>query len=161
MSRLAADTTVYWSVQAVDSAFQGGPFAAEGSFVAGAPPRPTLPPSCDRADVAAVIYGVPEGTPVRAWVGGTEQPTLYTAHDAFGRQAVLWTFYPPQSTDWTVRVEPQLPAGYASPRWQYRLVWIEPPPPGFVAGASAGGAVTISRCSGTVLHFQLVDTGAQ
>jgi len=118
-------------------------------------------PLCERADVAAVIYGAWEGTPVRAWVGGGEQPTLHTAHDAFGRQAVLWTFYPPQSTDWTVRVQPQLPAGLQAPRWQYKLVWIEPAPPGFVSGQAAGGAVTISRCSGTVLHFQLVDTGAQ
>ncbi|HOG46226.1 MAG TPA: Ig domain-containing protein, partial [Anaerolineae bacterium] len=118
-------------------------------------------PLCTRADVAAVIYGAPEGTPVRAYVGGTEQPTLYSAHDAFGRQAVLWTFYPPASTDWTVRVEPQLPPGLEAPRWQYKLVWIEPAPPGFVSGAAAGSAVTVSRCSGTVLHFQLVDTGAQ
>lgn len=124
-----------------------------------APPAPPAP-LCSRADVAAVVYGAWEGTPVRAWVGGTEQPTLYTAHDAFGRQAVLWTFYPPQSTDWTVRVEPQLPPGLESPRWQYRLVWIEPAPPGFQPG-QAGRPVTIRSCSGTVLHFQLVDTGAE
>jgi hypothetical protein len=151
---------------------------AGGTIVAGAPnhqvgtipwagaayvfERPAPPaPLCERADVAAVIYGAWEGTPVRAWVGGTEQPTLYTAHDAFGRQAVLWTFYPPASTSWTVRVEPQLPPGLESPRWQYRLVWIEPAPPGFQPGQAAGRAVTIRSCSGTVLHFQLVDTGAE
>ncbi len=125
-------------------------------------PSPASPaPLCARADVAAVIYGAGEGTPVKAWVGGTAQPTLYTAHDAFGRQAVLWTFYPPASSDWTVSVEPQLPPGLEGPRWQYRLVWIEPAPPGFQPGQAAGGAVTVSRCSGTVLHFQLVDTGAE
>ncbi|HPL26856.1 MAG TPA: fibronectin type III domain-containing protein [Anaerolineae bacterium] len=123
-------------------------------------PLSVAPPPCTRADVVAVLYGAPEGTPVRAWVGGTEQPTLYTAHDAFGRQAVLWTFYPPQDIGWTVRVEPQLPAGLAGPRWQYRLVWIEPPAAGSVAGHSAAGVVTISRCSGAVLRFQLVDTDA-
>jgi hypothetical protein len=38
---LAPGTTYYWSVQAIDSAWAGGPFAVEGQFTTDAPPTPT------------------------------------------------------------------------------------------------------------------------
>ncbi len=122
-------------------------------------PMPEAPHGCTRADVAVVIYGGWDGIPVKAYVGGTEQETLYTAHDAFGRAAVLWTFYPPAGVSWQVSVAPHVPAGLDPVRWQYRLLGIETDKSGVhdAADATAG----ISRCSERVLHFQLVDTGAE
>ncbi|HRZ39187.1 MAG TPA: VCBS repeat-containing protein, partial [Candidatus Paceibacterota bacterium] len=42
LANLQAGTTYYWSVQAVDTAFAGGPFAEEQSFVAGTPEPPLI-----------------------------------------------------------------------------------------------------------------------
>ncbi|MHB0856124.1 MAG: proprotein convertase P-domain-containing protein [Anaerolineae bacterium] len=106
-------------------------------------------PACTRADVAVIVYGAWEGTPVEAYVGGTRQTTLHTAADAQGRQAVLWTFYPPTGAAWEVSVVPQLPAGLDPARWRYELL-----------SPSTSSSVSVSRCSQNVLYFQLVDGGS-
>ncbi len=103
------------------------------------------PSSSARADVSAIIYGGWNGILVDASVGGTPQPTLATALDGWGRPAVLWTFYPPEGSGWTVVVTPRLPAGLDPARWQY-----EP----------ASASVTIAPGSEEQVTFQLVDTGA-
>lgn len=139
--------------------FAVGEFGIYTGSPAEEPTEPTPPPARARADVAAVIYGGWEGIPVKAYVGGTEQETLYTAHDAFGRQTVLWTFYPPANASWQVLVAPQLPAGLDPARWQYRLVYIESNKLGVKDPTSA--TASIWRCSEHIFHFQLVDTGAQ
>ncbi len=72
-----------------------------------------------RTDVSVIIYGGWNGIAVNATVGGSAQPTMYTALDAFGRPAVLWTFYPPAGETWTVVVTPQLPAGFSPEEWKY------------------------------------------
>ncbi len=99
---------------------------------------------CTRADVSAVIFGGWDGIAVQATVGGTRQETLFTAQDASGEAAVLWTFYPPEGEEWSVVVTPQLPAGLDPERWKFE---------------SASRAVTIERCSQHQVTFQLVDTG--
>jgi len=43
------------------------------------PQKPTPEPPCIRSDVSVIIYGGWGNTPVKAWVGGTEQTTLYSA----------------------------------------------------------------------------------
>jgi hypothetical protein len=119
---------------------------------------PVIDSSCTRADVAVVVYGGWDGIPVNASVGGTAQEALYTARDAFGNAAVLWTFYP-AAGGWPVSVAPQLPAGLDPARWQYRLVGLEVNGRAVENPASAGA--TISPCSEHVFYFQLVDTGAR
>jgi len=118
---------------------------------------PVIDSSCTRADVAVVVYGGWDGIPVNAYVGGTAQETLYTAHDAFGNAAVLWTFYP-AAGGWPVSVAPQLPAGLDPARWQYRLVGLKVN--GRAVENPAGAGATIFPCSEHVFYFQLVDTGA-
>src|SRR5690606_7697826 len=85
------------------------------------------PPSAKlstRADVAVVIYGGWDGIPVNAYVGGAAQETMYTARDANGDAAVLWTFYPP-ARGWNVSVAPQTPPGKDPAEWTYELLRIE------------------------------------
>ncbi|HOR01462.1 MAG TPA: hypothetical protein PLJ35_21835 [Anaerolineae bacterium] len=131
---------------------------ALGEFgIFGIPSASEEPPICVRADVAVVIYGGWDGIAVNAYVGGTKQETLYTARDAFGEAAVLWTFYPPDS-GWSVSVAPATPPGKDPQRWRYKLVRIEPD--GDDAEDSAGAGATIYPCSEHVFYFQLVDTGA-
>ena len=134
--------------------FAIGEFGISGEGIA--PP----PSSCTRADVAVVIYGGWDGIPIRAYVGGTEQTALYTARDAFGNAAVLWTFYPPQS-GWSVSVAPQLPAGLDPARWQYKLVALRSSwPKSTVYGPSSASAY-LYPCSERVFYFQLIDAGAK
>lgn len=127
-------------------------------------PDPTTTPgraACTRADVAVVVYGAWGGTPVEAFVGGTKQTTLYTASDSQGRQAVLWTFYPPAGKSWEVAVAPQLPAGLDPDRWEYVLLGAESR--GANGGWSEASASTVhaTRCSAHVLTYQLVDRGVE
>ena len=110
-----------------------------------------------RADVAAVIYGGWSGIPVQAWVGGTAQPTLYTAPNHEGHAAVLFTFWPPEGAAWKVGVSPALAAGLDASRWEIKLVgmttggkWVASP---------TVGDVTITQGSQIVLYYQLVDKG--
>ncbi len=114
---------------------------------------------CTRSDVAAVIYGGWDGIPVKAYVGGTEQQTLYTARDAFGNPAVLWTFYPPAS-GWDVSVAPQTPPGLDPARWQYKLVAVGVGRPAKMDYDPESAGARIYRCSEKVFYFQLIDTGA-
>ncbi len=125
-------------------------------------PTPTepVPVESGRVDVSAVIYGGWNGIPVTAWVGGTEQETLFTEQDGSGLPAVLWTFYPPAGKSWTVTVAPQTPAGLDPERWQYRLVRIVEPLRGTEVLNPGAASVTIARGTQYVLYFQLVDTGA-
>jgi len=120
---------------------------------------PPTPVPCIRADVAVVIYGGWNGIPVKAWVGGTEQQTLYTALDSFGQPQVLWTFYPPENTSWSVSVEPQTPEGKDPARWQYKLLRIESPSQGTVNNNPGSATVSITRCNQYVFYFQLMDMG--
>jgi len=115
-------------------------------------PEPEEPPVCEetpippciRADISAIIWGGWDGIVVNATVGGAQQQPMLTAHDAFGRPAVLWTFYPPEDDDWNVVVTPQLPASLDPKLWKY-----EP----------ASATVTIGRCHGTQVFFRLIHTG--
>ncbi len=119
-------------------------------------------PSCScsrRADVSVTVYGGWDGIPVQAWVGGTEQETLYTAHDASGEAAVLWTLYPPAGEAFNVSVAPQTPPGKDPARWQYRLVRIEGPTPGEVNNEPKSADVPVSAGSQYRLYFQLLDMG--
>jgi uncharacterized repeat protein (TIGR01451 family) len=122
--------------------------------------QPPTPAPCIRSDVAVVIYGGWNGIPVKAWVGGTEQQTLYTAVDSFGEQQVMWTFYPPENTSWSVSVQPQTPEGKDPARWQYKLLRIESPSQGTVNNNPSSASVSITRCNQYVIYFQLVDLGA-
>jgi len=115
------------------------------------------PVTSPRADVAAVIYGGWSGIPVQAWVGGTAQPTLYTAPNHEGHAAVLFTFWPPEGAAWKVGVSPALAAGLDASRWEIKLVgmttggkWVASP---------TVGDVTITQGSQIVLYYQLVDKG--
>jgi hypothetical protein len=110
-----------------------------------------------RADVAAVIYGGWSGMAVQAWVGGTAQPTLYTAPNHLGHAAVLFTFWPPEGAAWKVGVSPALPAGLDPARWEIKLVgmttggkWVASP---------TVGDVTVTQGSQIVLYYQLIDKG--
>ncbi len=98
--------------------------------------------ACTRADVSAIVFGVQNGVAVNATVGGTPQPTLFTALDAFGRPAVLWTFFPPPGETWTVVVTPQLPAGLSPEEWRF-----EP----------TSRTVEIQACSQHQVTFQLIN----
>jgi len=135
--------------------FSRGEGFAVGEFGIYSGPRIDSP--CTRADVAVVVYGGWDGIPVNAYVGGTAQETLYTARDAFGNPAVLWTFYP-AAGGWPVSVAPVTPAGLDPARWQYRLVGLEVN--GRAVENPAGAGATIFPCSEHVFYFQLVDTGA-
>ena len=111
-----------------------------------------------RADVGVVIYGGWGGMPVQAWVGGTAQPTLYTAPNHEGHAAVLFTFWPPESTSWKVSVAPALPAGLDPALWEIQLVGIRR---GSTSGAApTSGDVTITRGSQIVLYYQLLSKAA-
>ena len=121
--------------------------------------QPATPVPCIRSDVAVVVFGGWNDIPVKAWVGGTEQETLYTALDAFGQQQVMWTFYPPENTSWDVTVQPQTPEGKDPARWQYQLVRIESPSLGTENNSPSSASVSIRRCNQYVLYFQLMDNG--
>ncbi|NLE57249.1 MAG: hypothetical protein GX616_02735, partial [Planctomycetes bacterium] len=121
--------------------------------------QPPTPEPCTRADVSVVVYAGWNNIPVKAWVGGAEQPTLYTAVDGFGQQQVMWTFYPPANARWNVTVQPQTPDGMDSARWQYRLLRVESPSAGTSNNSPSAATVSISRCNQYVLYFQLVDLG--
>ncbi|MHB1318710.1 MAG: hypothetical protein ACYCYF_08855 [Anaerolineae bacterium] len=107
-----------------------------------------------RADVGVVIYGGWGGMPVQAWVGGTAQPTLYTAPNHEGEAAALFTFWPPENTSWQVSVAPEMPAYLDPALWELKLVGIRR---GTTWGeAPASGDLTIARGSQIVLYYQLL-----
>lgn len=116
------------------------------------------------ANVAVIIYGGWNGIPVKAYVGGTPQPTMYTALDAKGEAAVLWTFYPPAGTDWNVLVEPQTPPGLDGSRWQYKLVRVVKGNSGrrdaLTEVANPSSQLSIESCNEYVFYYQLIDTQA-
>jgi len=60
---------VYWSVQAVDSSFLGGPFAAESSFTATPPPAATTGAAGETSLSAAMLLGRvhPKGLAANYW----------------------------------------------------------------------------------------------
>jgi len=97
---------------------------------------------CIRTDVTVIIYGGWDGIPVKAWVGGTEQETLYTETNSFGEPQVMWTFYPPENTTWNVSVAAELPAGLDPEEWYYK--------------ALSSTSVTIGRCQQHVIYLQLL-----
>ncbi|MFO7698290.1 MAG: hypothetical protein R6X16_14205 [Anaerolineae bacterium] len=137
-------TTLSIGVGGYSSGFAIGEFGIYGL------PDPTSP----RADVGVVIYGGWGGMPVQAWVGGTAQPTLYTAPNDEGEASVLFTFWPPEDTSWKVSVAPELPAGLDPALWEFKLVGIRR---GTTRGeAPASGDVTIARGSQIVLYYQML-----
>jgi len=117
---------------------------------------PTPVPPCVRTDVSVIIYGAWGNTPVKAWVGGTEQTTLYTAANSQGEQQVMWTFYPPESGTWTVNVAAELPAGANGDEWSYKLIRVESPTEGWTNDSPAAASVNISRCQQYVIYLQLL-----
>jgi len=122
---------------------------------------PTPEPPCIRADVSVIIYGGWNDIAITAWVGGTEQETLYTKLNSFGEPQVMWTLYPPETGRWDVSVQPQLPAGLDPAEWELKLVRIESPTEGWVNESPSSGSVSIQRCDEYVIYYQLVHTGAQ
>ena len=69
LTNLAAGSTCYWSVQAVDAAWAGSAFASEGVFIVpGAPAVVTLP-AADIAQTQATLKGTvnPNGLPTQVW----------------------------------------------------------------------------------------------
>ena len=145
-------TTITFGADAISGGVCIGEF---GIYTDPAPVE--APVTSPRADVAAVIYGGWSGIPVQAWVGGTAQPTLYTAPNHEGHAAVLFTFWPPEGAAWKVGVSPALAAGLDASRWEIKLVgmttggkWVASP---------TVGDVTITQGSQIVLYYQLVDKG--
>jgi len=131
-----------------------GPSLAIGEFgICGAP---TGNP---RADVAVVIYGGWSGMPVQAWVGGTPQPVQYTAPDASGEAATLFTFWPAPGEAWPLTIAPQLPAELDPTRWEIRPVGISRR--GVWREASDWTGLTVTGGAEIVLYFQLIDRGIQ
>ena len=110
------------------------------------PPSPTATPvpACTRANVIVRIYGGWGGIPVRCWVGGTEQPAQTASVDSSGAAAAHWTFDVPAGATWSVRVEPQLPAGLDPARWGYN---------------TSSATVSIRGCQDATATFQLIDRG--
>lgn len=82
-----------------------------------------------RSDVSVIIYGGWNGIPARAWVGGTEQETLYTAVNSFGDAQAMWTFYP--DGVWPVVVDVALPPGLDPEQWELKLIRITSPTAGW------------------------------
>jgi len=101
-------------------------------------PEPSI-----RSDVIVIIYGGWDGIPVRAWVGGTEQPSRETALNDEGEAQAMWSFYPPEGVRWTVRVAAELPAGLDPVRWEIQPL--------------DATTVTIGRREKRVIRMQLVD----
>jgi hypothetical protein len=122
--------------------------------------RPT-PEPCIRSDVSVIIYGGWNDIPVKAWVGGTEQETLYTKLNSFGEPQTMWTFYPPETEHWVVSAQPELPPGLDPDEWEYKLVRTESPTEGWVNDNPGSASVKIRRCEEYVIYFQLVHTGAK
>lgn len=111
-----------------------------------------------RANVSVLVYGGWSGIPVRAWVGGTQQPVLVTAPNHEGVPAVLFSFWPPAGSAWKVSATPDLPTELDPARWEYRLLGISTN--GTWAGAPASGEVTVSQGTQIILYYQLYDKGA-
>ncbi len=151
-SYTAGQAGIYWAV------VYAGTCAGESNHVSvlGCPPEP-----CTVADVAVVIRGGPAGMPVRAWLDGAEQATRLTAPSGAGQSIAFWSFYPAAGTSPLVQVEPQLPAGYAAPRWQLRLVQVQSPTTGLVINGPGAAAVNIAPCNRYILTYDLVDTQPQ
>ncbi len=141
------------SIQVAVDTEAGGFAIGEFGIVSGTPTeRPAFVDA--RADVSVVVFGGWGGMPVQAWVGGTAQPTLYTAPNDEGDAAVLFSFWPPAATSWVVSVAPGLPAGLDPAFWELKLVGIRR---GATWGeAPASGSVTIMRGSQVVLYYQLL-----
>jgi hypothetical protein len=80
VTNLVPDTRYYWSVQSVDTAWAGSPFAGEYSFVAVAPPRIDVQPRPD-GTIQLIVNGSPNAP------GRIQATTLLTqpAH------AIVWT----------------------------------------------------------------------
>jgi hypothetical protein len=84
LTNLQAGTICYWSVQAVDTAFAGGPFADERSFVAGTPepplilgstvlPGPTFQFQLDGLGVPGLSHTLQTSTNLVDWVDSATQ----------------------------------------------------------------------------------------
>lgn len=117
------------SIQVAVDTEAGGFAIGEFGIVSGTPTeRPAFVDA--RADVSVVVFGGWGGMPVQAWVGGTAQPTLYTAPNDEGDAAVLFSFWPPAATSWVVSVAPGLPAGLDPAFWELKLVGIRRGRPG-------------------------------
>jgi hypothetical protein len=113
----------------------------------------------ERADVSVVIYGGWDGIPVNTWVGGTEQETLYTARDASGEAAVLWSFFPFPGMSWKVTVAPELPPGVDAAEWEYRLVRIVSTT-GLSVDEPVTAELTLAGGGTYTVYYQLMHTGA-
>ncbi len=112
-----------------------------------------------RCDVSVVIYGGWDGIPVRAWAGGVEMETQYTAQDAHGEAAVHWTFFPMFEL-YEVAIAPDTPPGLDPERWQYKLVRVEAPSVGLVLEEPEGGFLPVYWGAQYLCFFQLIDTYA-
>ena len=108
------------------------------------------------AHVVAIVYGGWNGIPVTSYVGGTEQPILFTARDAYGEAAVHWDFYPPRGEEWTVSVLPVLPPELDPRIWGYDVIRL------VVNGKEAPGdwlnnEVNIRAGTTVYVYLQLLD----
>ncbi len=122
-------------------------------------PTVSVPSGCSPLDVSVIVYGGWGGLPVKAWIGGTEQTTQYTAVDASGEQAVLWRIDMSAGSG-ALQVTPQVPSDLDAARWKYKLLRIESPLPQPQPDNPAGVEVVAGSPCKYVFYFQLVDTGA-
>jgi len=146
---------VLWLEAAGGALPQDAPALIIGQFAINGIPSANASP---RADVAAVIYGGWSGMPVQASVGGTAQPVQYTAPDASGEAATLFTFWPGETDAWQVAVTPQLPAELDPEEWEIVLVGVRQG--GIWSEASGASSITIQRGSQIVFYYQLMHKSA-
>jgi len=107
-----------------------------------------------RTDVSVIVYGGWDGMVARAWVGGTAQPELITAVNAFGDAQAMWTFYPDGT--WPVAVSVDLPAGLDPDHWELQLIRVTSPTMGWANEEPGAAAASIVGGHQYQFVYQLV-----
>ena len=107
-----------------------------------------------RTDVSVIVYGGWDGMVARAWVGGTAQPELITAVNAFGDAQAMWTFYPDGT--WPVVVSVDLPAGLDPDVWELQLIRVTSPTMGWANEEPVAAAASIVGGHQYQFVYQLV-----
>jgi len=122
------------------------------------PPEPTTPPEPPELKHTQQILVVQieagwDGIPVHAWIGGTEQPVLYTAQDGLVKQdfSVHWSFQDQDGASYRVKVD--RPAGKGE-NWKY-WHWIDMPNGVYEVTDEVTGKLQNGE---TKIHLQLVNT---
>ncbi|MHB0857285.1 MAG: hypothetical protein ACYC5M_06915 [Anaerolineae bacterium] len=116
-------------------------------------------PTPQRADVSVIVYGGWDGLPVDAWVGGTAQPRMATAINAFGEQQAMWSVWPDPGESWQVSTQPVLPAGLDPDEWEYRLIRTACPTMGWSNESPGSGVLQILPGQQYIVTYQLFHKG--